>query len=121
MKKLLAVGLSGLLPVLVFAQGLEYNTSEGIGGLIGWFQNLLKLLVPTLIALAVVWFIWNVFMFVIKDGEDKEKAKSSMIWGIVAIAVMVSVWGLVNILTSTFKTGDASAPDSAKKLLELGI
>lgn len=113
MKKLLAVGLSGLLPILAFAQGLDYDPSEGIGGLLNWFKNLLNALVPIVIAIAVVWFIWNVFMFVIKEGEDKDKAKSAMIWGIIAIAVMVSVWGLVAILTNTFGTKgvDADIPN----------
>ena len=57
------------------------------------------------IALAVVFFIFEVFMYTIAGGEDKKKAaKSGMIWEIVGIFIMVSVWGLVAILQSTFGT-----------------
>jgi len=104
MKKFLAVGLATMLPVLSLAQNLVYKPDSGVQGLVTWFQNLLNVAVPIIIALAVVWFLWNVFQFIVKEGEDKDKAKSGMIWGIVAIAVMVSVWGLVGILTSTFGT-----------------
>ncbi|PIR83701.1 hypothetical protein COU18_03440, partial [Candidatus Kaiserbacteria bacterium CG10_big_fil_rev_8_21_14_0_10_51_14] len=34
-------------------------------------------------------------------GEEKSKGLQTMIWGIVAIFVMVSIWGLVRILQST--------------------
>ena len=42
--------------------------------------------------------------FVINDSEESKKAKGRnfMIWGIIALAVMVSVWGLVGILENTF-------------------
>ena len=66
-----------------------------------------KIAVPILVALAVVFFLYSVFSFFVMTGEDEEKkkkAKSNMIWGIVAIFVMVSVWGLVGILQSTFNT-----------------
>ena len=109
MKKILIVGSAWLLPVLTLAQGLDYTPNTGVGGLLIWFKNLLNTLVPIIIALAVVWFLWNVFQFIVKDGDDKDKAKSGMIWGIVAIAVMVSVWGLVGILTSTFGTKGVGA------------
>lgn len=33
-----------------------------------------------------------------------------MIWGIIALAVMLSVWGLVGILGSTFNIGTSVLP-----------
>jgi hypothetical protein len=119
MKKILAVGGAWLLPVLTFAQVGQYRPTGGISDLLVWFKNLLNALVPILIALAVVWFIWNVFQFVIKEGDDREKAKDAMIWGIVAIAVMVSVWGLVAVLTSTFGTKGVGIGDAAGNINNL--
>jgi hypothetical protein len=43
------------------------------------------------------------------DEAGKEKAKSKMIWGIIAIAVIVSVWGLVGILQGIFGVGTDNA------------
>src|SRR6185369_2737726 len=102
MKKVLASVLVGFSPLLAFAQ---YTPSQGIVGLIKFFSTILGYLFPVLIALAVILFIWRVFQYTISADEDtKEKAKSGIIWGIVGIFVMVSVWGLVAILQSTFGT-----------------
>lgn len=60
--------------------------------------------IPLIIALAVVMFIWGVVQYVINNEEEakKEKGKQFMIWGIIGLTVMVSIWGLVRILGSTF-------------------
>ena len=103
MKKILAIVLASASPVMALAQ---YNPSQGITGLFTLAGNLLKMALPLIISLAVVWFIYNVFRFVIASSSDEEKAKAKtqMVWGIVAIFVMVSIWGLVAILQSTFGT-----------------
>jgi uncharacterized BrkB/YihY/UPF0761 family membrane protein len=67
-----------------------------------FITGLLRPLVPLLVGLAVVVFIYGVVTMVIAEGDKKEDGKQYMIWGIVGIFVMVSVWGLVNILISTF-------------------
>lgn len=61
--------------------------------------------IPLLFTLAVASFIWGVVQYVINDQEEAKKAKgrSFMIWGIIALTVMVSIWGLVRIFTDTFK------------------
>ncbi len=76
------------------------------------FQDLLlyvvciinKSIIPLIFALALAMFVWGVVQFVINNDEEakKEKGKQFMIWGIVALTVMISVWGLVNILGTTF-------------------
>ena len=61
-------------------------------------------LIPLIFAVAVVLFIWGVVQYVInaQDTEKKAKGRQFMIWGIIALAVMISVWGLVAILGNTF-------------------
>ena len=65
--------------------------------------GLLKPLVPLLIGLAVVVFIYGVLTTVLSEGDKKEEGKQYMLWGIIGIFVMVSVWGLVAILQNTFQ------------------
>lgn len=60
--------------------------------------------VPLVFAVAFIVFIWGVFLYFIAGGHDeegKEKGKSLMVYGLVGFFIMVSVWGLVNILTGT--------------------
>ena len=62
-------------------------------------------LVPLVFALAFIAFIWGMFKAFILGGADEEKqseGKQLMIYAIVGFAVMVGVWGLVNILTNLF-------------------
>ncbi len=65
--------------------------------------GILQPLVPLLIGLGVVVFIYGVLILMFsEDGEKKEEGKQYMLWGIIGIFVMVSVWGLVSILSGSF-------------------
>ena len=63
---------------------------------------LLKPFVYLLLTSAVVVFFWGMVKYIYSLGE-KEKADGRwlMVWGVIALFVMVSVWGLVNILKNT--------------------
>lgn len=89
------------LPMLVLAAG-QFQTGY-INSLISGGLSIVRYLLIFLISLAVVWFIWNVIQYTISDDEEKKgKAKDQMVWGIIGLAVMVSVWGLVAILRNMF-------------------
>lgn len=62
-------------------------------------------IIPFLFSLAVVMFVWGTIKFFIIDVDEeakREQGRQFMLWGIIALAVMVSVWGLVGVLTKTF-------------------
>lgn len=103
MKRILASITVSMSPIIALAQ---YSPSMGISGLFLLVGSWVKLALPLLISLSVVWFVYNVFNYAIlaSDEDAKKKAKESMIWGIGGIFVMVSVWGLVGILQATFGT-----------------
>ena len=60
--------------------------------------------IPLIITLALASFVWGVVQYVINTDEEAKRAKGRqfMIWGIVALTVMVSVWGLVNLVGGSF-------------------
>lgn len=69
--------------------------------------------IPFIFALAVVMFIWGAVKFFIINADEEAKraqGKQFMIWGIIALAVMISVWGLVGILGDTFNIGHGVLP-----------
>ena len=110
-KTLISIGsfITLSLPMLVLAADPELGTGY-FSKLIRGATTLLKDVLIFLISLAVVWFIWNVVKYAMSSEEDgKEKAKSQMINGIIAIAVIVSVWGLVAILQSIFGVNTSGA------------
>jgi hypothetical protein len=86
-------------PALVVLAESPKNFQEVVNLIIG---GIFKPLVPFLIGLGVIVFIYGVLTTMLSDGEKKEDGKKYMMWGIIGIFVMVSVWGLVAILSSTF-------------------
>ncbi len=89
-----------LLPILSFATTKDAAT--GLEKVITTVQKLLGLIFPIIGMLATLYFLWSLVKFLQSSGSDKEDAKQQMIWGIVILFVMVSVWGLVGLLTTTF-------------------
>ena len=62
-------------------------------------------IIPLLFALAFLFFLVNVLRYFIIGGgneEGRKKAKMLATWGIIAFVVMVSIWGIVNVLVSSF-------------------
>ncbi len=88
---------------------------EGLIEMVCRLGDLFSIVVPVLVGLGVVYFVWGVVQYVIADDvEAKSKGKDRIIFGIIGLAVIVSLWGLVFILTDTFFGVDAGmegAPD----------
>jgi len=60
-------------------------------------------LILLLFALALLFFLYGVFEFILNlDNEEKKtQGKSHMIWGVVGITIMISVFTLMNIILNT--------------------
>lgn len=92
------------LPVLTFAQ-------SGLFGILGTIRSLIAALVPIVIALAVLYFLWGLLKYVTsKDSSEQGEARTIMVMGVIVLFVMISVWGLVQLLAETFNIDSGSAP-----------
>ncbi len=66
-------------------------------------KNVVARLIPLLVGFAVLAFFWFLVMFIWKgagDPAERAKMKGGMLWSIVAIFVMVSVWGIIGFISS---------------------
>ncbi|MEK7613763.1 MAG: hypothetical protein AAB439_02730 [Patescibacteria group bacterium] len=72
--------------------------------IINIITNLAQLVVPILVALALLFFLWGLATFILNAGEtDKQKVgKDRMLWGLVALFFIISIGGLLVILQGTF-------------------
>ena len=61
-------------------------------------------LMVLVVGLAVFVFIWGIFRYFVAGANEKkvEEARNVLIYGLLGIFIMLSVWGLVNILINTF-------------------
>jgi hypothetical protein len=83
-----------------------------MGNEILYFIN--GILVPVLFAVAFIVFIYGVFKAYILSGGDEGEVKKGhqlVLWGIVGFAIMLSLWGLVNVVANTFGLQGYSAPN----------
>ena len=109
MKKKLGV-LSGIvlgsMPLLALAQNSAGCASVQLGtiqSIICKIGNILDTIIPILVVLGVVYFVWGVVTYVISgDEEAKAAGRTRMIYGIIGLVVIVAMWGLVGIVTKTF-------------------
>ena len=74
----------------------------------GIFEPLTVLIV----SLALLYFLLGVLKYIQSvDNEEKRKEGATMItYGLVALFVMGAVWGLVNVIQSTFPDLDSDTP-----------
>ena len=77
-----------------------------IATLLGNIESVLRQLIGILFILATVVFLWGIIQYVIAGGdEDKIKiAKSYIVWGLVGLFVMLTMWGIVYAVRDLFFT-----------------
>lgn len=98
----LVIFFSALLPFTVFAQPANFGALVTL-----ILTNIFTPLIALIIGLAFVTFLWGIYKYVSTASlEGKAGAKETIIYGLVGLFVMLSVWGLVNILTETFGVGN---------------
>ncbi len=87
-----------LFPALALAQT---TTSPGLFGILNLATRFLNAVLALFVLVAVVVFFWGLIKYLYSVDEKKHEGLQTMIWGIIAIFVMVSIWGLVRILQQT--------------------
>jgi len=105
-KSFTAVLAAALLPLAARAQALsQINNANDLFTRLAGLGNMF---VYGLVALAVIFIVWQAVVYLARPGaEDKAKAGVNILWGIVGLFIIVSIWGLVNILVNSFSTGNS--------------
>ena len=93
--KIFAIIFFALQYNISFAQDTTYPLNF-INGL----QGVINLIIPLLIGISIVVFIWGIIRYMAHadNQEDRAAGKSLMIYGITALFVVVSIWGIIAIL-----------------------
>ena len=76
------------------------------------FGTLVSLGTTIAVSLAFFFFFWNLYKF-IKAGnpEDKEEAQGKMIWSVVALILITSLWGIIGFVRNVLGIGVGDAND----------
>lgn len=80
-----------------------YVSGTGIGGILSLIGCLFRSIIPLLVTAAVIVFIYGVVNY-IRNADSADQRKEGgmfMLYGVIALFVMVSIWALVGILGAT--------------------
>ncbi|HEU4677243.1 MAG TPA: hypothetical protein VFS75_00825 [Candidatus Paceibacterota bacterium] len=99
-----------LLPLVLIVPMSALAAGEGQLGTVSTFiTNIVnfinRTLVPFIFALAFLVFLWGVFKTFILGGSDEgkqEEGKKLMMYAIAGFVIMVSLWGIVNLVAKGF-------------------
>lgn len=94
------------LPGMAAAQELE-----GVRDLVLAAGQILNLIIPIIITIALIVFFWGLVQYIYKSGEEdsREVAIRRMVGGVVAFFVIVSLWGLVYFLQQALNIRDINS------------
>lgn len=69
-----------------------------------------------LVVAAIVIYFYSVSTGIYKarSGEESAALRTTIIWGLIVIFVMVSVWGIINILQNTIFGNDRYSPSTGQ-------
>lgn len=100
MKKTIAF-IVAFAPSLVLAQT---SAITDVNSLASKTRDIINLATYFLVAIAVLFIVYNIVFYFIRSTEERGKHGMNILWGIVGLFLILSIWGLVNILLGTFQT-----------------
>jgi hypothetical protein len=117
MKKFIAAIMSFFAPLSVaLAQVPVPQTAGGTDAadILGDIDNILDTVIPILITIAVIIFIVGVIQYITaKEDDQKKLGRDKIIYGIIGLFVILSVFGIIAVLGNTLGIGQGGTLDSS--------
>ena len=95
---------SSAVNLIVFIQTVHAQTSAVASSFLGSFAaQIINPFIKLLVALALIMFLWGVVEFVARSNDDtaREKGKKHIVWGIIGLFIMLSAFGILNLICNT--------------------
>ncbi len=103
------------IPVIALAQTGPEPGFGKIGELVSTTVGFINsYLVPLVFGLAFFLFLWGMFKYFFlsyASEEGRENGKNLMLWAVVAFVMMISIWGIVNMVAQGLGFAGDNAPD----------
>ena len=103
------LGISSLLffPMITLA-----DAPTNFAGIVSITVEALKAVLPVIVILAFIYFLWGLTKYLKSEDNKKETAKNIMLRGMIALFVISGLWGIVWLLTRTFiEPSGANVPE----------
>ncbi len=105
-KHIIKLGVVGvaLTPFLASAQSflsIVYSLTQQFG-------QIISILIPIVFGMAILAFFYGIFLYIFTQGtDDKAQGKHVMLYSLIAIFVMASLFGIIQLAQSTLGIGSA--------------
>jgi hypothetical protein len=109
------------LPLFASAQIADGADAGAFGLLLINIVSVINtLIIPSIIAIGFLVFVWGMFQFFIAGGaneEAKEKGKSLMIYATLGFVLIIVFWGVINLLTTSIGLEDETLQNTPDVIL----
>lgn len=87
-----------------------FASNSTLASVIASLISLINLIVGVLAALALVLFFWGLVKYIYHsdDAHSREEGRSSIMWGLIALFVLFSIFGILQILDIAFFGGTSA-------------
>lgn len=94
------------------SETIGYMGPQNFKQLVWLFIDLIWAAIPVVATLAFLAFLWGLTKFISNAGSDKAvtEGKSLMKWGLIALFIMVTLWGIIQFLGGELGFTDFSLP-----------
>lgn len=100
-----AVSVGAILPLFAYATTNVFTVLTTI-------EDIIARIIPIIMAVATVVFLWGVVMYITAAGDEKKAAtaKTFISSGLIGLFFMVAIWGIIKALVATFGVGGEGIP-----------
>jgi len=80
------------------------ETPETFADFVFTIYGFANFIITTLVALALLYFFWGIALFILNAANEEARTtgRQKMIWGIIGLFVIISIWGILAVVNNTF-------------------
>lgn len=101
-----------ILTILILTPSLVFGLPTELSGFIKVAFDLIDLIIPILSGVIFIIFFYGIAIFILSQGDivKSKIGKSYMIWSVVGIFLLVSLWGIIQIASNELGFGKITKP-----------
>lgn len=108
-----------LAPMTTLAAAPVWGGESYFGDIVSTIANVVDTLIPVSMGLGFIAFFWYLFQYLRGDAKEKEASKSGLLWSVIAIVIMISIFGLASLLQGIFGAESTQTSISAPDITNL--
>ncbi len=98
---------------MAIAPAIAFASSKTLSDLVITVTGYLNQALVLMMSLAVVIFVWQIIQYYIKPDAERAEAGKYVMYSVIGFFIILSFWGIVNVLQNTFGLDNESNQPSS--------